>query len=96
MILREMIYGINIKPDKVVIKPFGRNKYFYKLGKLEVSYDRTCVELTVPGTNIRKYVIYGLLPDTRYSSSTVGTIITDNNGTATFKAPTGIRISIKA
>ncbi len=96
MILREMIYGINIKPDKVVIKPFGRNKYFYKLGKLEVSYDRTCVELTVPGANIRDYVIYGLLPDTRYSSTTVGTVITDNHGTATFKAHTGIKISIKA
>lgn len=96
MVLREMVYGINIKPGKVIIKPFGRNKYFYKLGNIEVSYDRTCVELAVPGAGILDYVIYGLLPDTTYSSSVVGTVITDNHGRATFKAPAGTKISIKA
>ena len=95
MVLREMIYGINIKPGKVIIKPFGKNKYFYKLGNLEVSYDRTCVELTVPGTGTLNYAIYGLLPDTIYSSSVVGTVLTDNHGMATFKAPAGMKISIK-
>ena len=95
MVLREMIYGINIKPGKVIIKPFGKNKYFYKLGNLEVSYDRTCVELSVPGTGFLNYAIYGLLPDTKYSSSVVGTVLTDNHGMATFKAPAGMKISIR-
>ena len=95
MVLREMIYGINIKPGKVIIKPFGKKKYFYKLGNLEVSYDRTCVELTVPGTGTLNYAIYGLLPDTIYSSSVVGTVLTDNHGMATFMAPAGMKISIK-
>ncbi len=96
MVLREMVYGINIKPGKVTIKPFGRDKYFYKLGNIEVSYDRTCVELTVPGSTVLDYTIYGLLPDTEYSSSVAGTVITDNHGKTTFKAPAGIKISIKA
>lgn len=96
MILREMILGIDVKVDRVRIKPFGRDRYHYLVGGLDVSYSRRAVSLCIPGDNERTYEICGLLPSTSYAVSTGRTVVTDRDGTAIFKAPTGIRVSLRA
>ena len=40
MILREMIYGIDIKISRVRIKPFGLSSYHYQVGQLDVTYSQ--------------------------------------------------------
>jgi len=89
MILREMIYGIDIKIARVRIKPFGLNAYDYQLGNLAVYYRQARVRLHIPGHGERTYEIHGLLPHTAYAVSTGQKITTDSNGTAIFDAPVG-------
>lgn len=95
MILREMIYGIDIKINRIRIKPFGLRSYHYKMGDLDVSYGQDSVSLHVPGHSQRTYCIYGLHPETRYVVSTGQIILTDGDGIASFQAPTGVRITIR-
>jgi hypothetical protein len=89
MILREMIYGIDIKIARVRIKPFGLNAYDYQVGNLAVSYRQARVRLHIPGHGERTYEIHGLLPLTAYAVSTGQKITTDPSGTAIFDAPVG-------
>jgi hypothetical protein len=89
MILREMIYGIDIKIDRVRIKPFGIDAYEYLMGNLAVSYRQARVRLNIPGHGERIYEIHGLLPHIAYAVSTGQKITTDSNGTAIFGAPVG-------
>jgi hypothetical protein len=96
MILREMVYGIDIKINCVRIKPFGLNAYHYQVGDLDVEYSRKAVSLHIPGHNERTYEIYGLLPDTSYSVSNGQKIATDHNGIAVFQAPAGLKIILRA
>lgn len=96
MILREMIYGINIKINRVRIKPFGLDHYHYQLGNLDVSYSKNQVSLHIPGHNERTYEIYGLPRRTTFFISTGRKTTTNSNGTAVFKAPVGQTITLRS
>ncbi|MBU6410862.1 MAG: hypothetical protein KGR98_10795, partial [Verrucomicrobia bacterium] len=96
MILREMIYGINVKINRVRIKPFGPHRYHYQVGDLDVSYSPNRVRLHVPGHNDRTYEIYGLRPHTTYAISTGQTTTTNPDGTAVFEAPVGRTITLSS
>ena len=96
MILREMIYGIDIKIDHVRIKPFGITSYHYQVGDLDVSYNQNAVSLRIPGHNERTYEIYGLLPNAIYSISTGQKTTTAADGTATFQASVGMTITLRS
>ncbi|MGH7981484.1 MAG: trehalase family glycosidase, partial [Limisphaerales bacterium] len=95
MILREMVYGIDIKINRIQIKPFGLKAFHYQMGDTAVSYDKSRVSLRIPGHNERAYEICGLFPDTRYTLSSGEVIVTDHEGTATFTAPTGVRVRLQ-
>lgn len=100
MVLREMVYGIDIKINRVQVKPFGVSSYHYEIGDLNVSYSPSLVRLHIPGHNRRTYRICGLLPDGQYSLSmnsrrTSRGIATDHDGTALFQAPVGAWITLK-
>ena len=94
MILREMIYGIDIKIDTVTIKPFGMESYDFNVGGLAVSYAKSSVSMTIPGSGTRTYKVYGLDPNTIYTISTGGSVTTDSNGVAAFNAAAGSQITI--
>ncbi len=94
MVLREMVYGIDIKINSVQIKPFGIHSFHYHMGDLDVSYDQNRVSLYIPGHSDRAYEICGLFPDTRYALSTGKVIVTDHDGTATFKAAAGVTVTL--
>jgi len=96
MVLREMIYGIDIKIDRVRIRPFGLNRYHYQVGDLDVSYRPDLVSLHIPGHNNRTYEIGGLLPRTTYLISTGQKIIATPDGVAIFQAPVGVMITLQA
>jgi hypothetical protein len=95
MVLREMIYGIDIKINRIQIKPFGIHSFRYHMGDLNISYDQNRVSLFIPGQSERAYEICGLFPDTRYVLSTGKVIVTDHDGTATFTAPAGETIILR-
>jgi hypothetical protein len=95
MILRTMVYGINIKINRVQIKPFDIRSFDYQLGDTKVSYSRDRVILHIPGQSERDYEIYGLFPDTRYTLSTGEVIITNHVGTAAFRAPAGVTVTLQ-
>jgi hypothetical protein len=94
MVLREMIYGIDVKIDHVRIRPFGLSSYHYRMGDIDVSYSQQFVNLHIPGHNARTYEIFGLFPATVYNVSTGQKIITDKDGTARFQAPVGVIIHL--
>jgi hypothetical protein len=95
MVLREMVYGIDIKINRVQIKPFGIRSFHYQMGDTDISYSQDAVSLHILGQSVRTYEIYGLFPDTRYVLSTGDVIETDHDGTAKFTAPMGVTITIK-
>ncbi len=96
MILREMIYGIDIEINRVQIKPFGINSYHYQVGNVAVSYSQNFVALHIPGHNQRTYEICGLFPDMPYLVSTGQKIMTDHEGNAVFRGLTGSTITLHA
>jgi hypothetical protein len=96
MILREMIYGIDVEINRVRVKPFGLDRYHYQVGNLDVSYSQNQVGLHIPGHGERTYEIYGLLPHTTYFISTGQKTTTDPNGTAVFQAPVGRTITLQS
>jgi|GEM_PF-2606117 hypothetical protein len=95
MVLREMVYGIDIKINRIQIKPFGIHSFHYEMGDTDISYSQDAVSLHIPGQSGRTYEICGLFPDTRYVLSTDDVITTDHDGTATFSALTGVTITVK-
>lgn len=95
MVLREMIYGIDIKIDRVQIKPFGIHSFHYQMGDTDISYNQDAVSLHIPGQSERTYQICGLIPESRYALSTGKVIVTDHNGTATFNAPAGLTVALQ-
>lgn len=95
MVLREMVDGIDIKINRVQIKPFGIHSFQYQMGDLIVSYNQNRVSLRIPGQSERTYRICGLFSNTRYTLSTGDVIVTDQDGTATFKALTGVTITLQ-
>ena len=100
MVLREMVYGIDIKINRVQIKPFGVHSFHYEMGDIDVSYSPDLVSLYIPGQSQRTYRICGLVPDAHYSLSLHSRpaderIVADHNGTALFRAPAGVRITLK-
>lgn len=95
MVLREMVYGIDIKINRIQIKPFGIHSFHYQMGDMDIAYNQNQVSLHVPGQSMRIYEICGLFPDTRYEISRGNVIVTDHNGTATFRAPTGVTLTLR-
>ncbi|HTV42604.1 MAG TPA: hypothetical protein VMF08_18715 [Candidatus Sulfotelmatobacter sp.] len=100
MVLREMVYGIDIKINRIQIKPFGVRSYHYEIGDLDVSYSPDLVSLYIPGHNRRAYRICGLVRDAQYSLSAFSLpssdkIVTGHDGTALFQAPAGRRVTLK-
>ena len=94
MVLREMIYGIDVKLDAVTIRPFGTDRYDYNVGGLTVSFSRDAVRMTVPGSGTRTYKVHGLVPDAAFVLSTGGSVKTDREGVATFRAGVGSPVSV--
>ena len=95
MILREMVYGIDVKIDHVRIQPFGINNYHYQVGGLDVDYRQDRVSLHVPGHSGRIYEIHGLIPLTDYSLSNGRKATTDSAGVLVFHAPAGRTITLR-
>ncbi|HEX3626893.1 MAG TPA: hypothetical protein VH280_15900 [Verrucomicrobiae bacterium] len=95
MILRELVYGIDIKINRIQIKPFGIRSFDYQMGDTEISYNQNRVSLHIPGHSERIYEICELSPDTRYSLSTGASVMTDHNGTAVFTAPADVTLILK-
>jgi hypothetical protein len=95
MVLREMVYGIDIKINRIQIKPFGIHSFHYEMGDMDISYSQDAVSLHIPGQSARTYEICGLYPNTPYVLSTGHVIMTDSDETAKFTAPMGVTITIK-
>ena len=94
MLMREQIYGIDVKLDTVTIKPFKVSVYNYNIGNLAVSYNKNNVSLSIPGSGTRIFKIYGLVPNSSYAISTGGTVMTNNNGVAIFPATIGSLVTL--
>jgi hypothetical protein len=94
IIQREMIYGIDVKINRIRIKPFGLQQYHYKIGTLDVFYSQNEVSLHIPGHGIRTYEICGLLPRATYILSGGQKTTTQSDGCAVFRAPVGQTISL--
>lgn len=95
MVLREMVYGIDIKINRIQINPFGIRSFHYQMGDFDVSYDQNRVSLYIPGHHERTYEICGLFPDTRYVLSSGEVVMTDHDGTATFTAHAGVMVTLQ-
>ena len=79
MMLRELVYGIDLQVGAVTIDPFPRlatgTSYLYAFGSVRVYYSESLVTINIPGEgelsmNIdydRKVDIYGMLADTVYT-----------------------------
>lgn len=87
--------AIDIKIDRVRVKPFGLHAYDYLVGDLAVSYRQPRVSLHIPGHGERTYEIHGLLPNFAYAVSTGQKITTDPSGTAVFDGPAGQTVILK-
>ena len=55
MMLREILYGIELNINSVVINPFPMlltgQTFYYNFGNLRVNYSQSKVELNIPGDN---------------------------------------------
>jgi hypothetical protein len=100
MLLREIVYGINIGLTSVKIEPNlpkDKPSYKYRIGLVSVDYSQNSVSINAPGSGDKQYTISGMVPDTVYSQSTTSSdvkssttdIKSDSNGILTFVAPLG-------
>ena len=92
MILRTMLYGVQVGMRKVAIRPFRAQPFSLHLGSLHIEYTDLRVALTVPGSSEREFTIAGLIPDSRYMLSTGQGMTTDAQGKLNFHAHAGSRI----
>ena len=75
MMLREILYGIELNINSVVINPFPalapELSFFYNFGNLRVSYSKSLVTLNVPGDNnaavATKFELHSLESEKSYS-----------------------------
>lgn len=94
MALRELRYGVRVTPEKVAIRPFGVRGFSLHLGNLRVDYSPVHVLLLAPGSNERTVTLAGLLPVQRYVLSTGERLTADAQGTLSFRAKSGIPLTI--
>ena len=94
ILMRENLYGINIKPESITIKPLGLSNFVYKIGSVAISYNNQKLSIFVPGNDMRKYNIFGLLPHSIYLMSDGNEVLSNDAGTIEFLAPTGRTIEI--
>lgn len=94
MALRELRYGIRVSPEKVAIHPFGVKNFSLHMGNLRVEYSPARVLLLIPGSNERDVTLAGLQPVQRYALSTGERLTTDAQGTLSFRAKSGIPLTI--
>lgn len=86
MMLRELVYGINLEVGSIAIDPFPRlpsgSNYTYAFGSVHVYYSDTLVTINVPGDGemeiYRKVEIFGLLPGARYEVTNTCTSAVDD------------------
>eukprot|EP00043_Microstomoeca_roanoka_P000963 m.30236 g.30236 ORF g.30236 m.30236 type:complete len:789 (+) comp10587_c0_seq1:120-2486(+) len=69
MLLREIRYGINIGLTNMTINPFGVTNFTFGVGNVYVHHSPTDVEVSIPGTSTKLYVISGLRPSTAFQLS---------------------------
>jgi hypothetical protein len=72
MLLREVAYGINLGLSEVSIVPFGRSKFHYHVGNVDVSHDPERVTLRIPGSGEKRFTVGGLAPGAAYAVSVAG------------------------
>ena len=94
MALRELRYGVRVNPEKVTIRPFGVTSFSLHLGNLHVDYSPARVLLLTPGSNERTVTLAGLLPAQRYALSTGERLTADARGTLSFRAKSGVPLTI--
>lgn len=99
MMLREVVYGINIGLSTVSISPLlldDTPKFTYHIGNIFVQFDPSVVQISLPGdvsqSSVKSCTVDSLLKHTPYkvsnscSSATPVTVLSDDNGTVTFDA----------
>jgi hypothetical protein len=72
MLLREVAYGIDIGFGEVSIAPFGRSRFHYHVGNVDVAHSPQRVVLRIPGSGEKRFNVAGLLPKTSYDISVGG------------------------
>jgi hypothetical protein len=100
MLLREVVYGINIGLTKVKIEPNlpkDKPSYKYRIGRVSVDYAQDRVAITAPGSGDKNYTIAGMVQNATYHLSFLQKgiverdqdIKSDANGVLNFVAPLG-------
>lgn len=89
MLMREQIYGIDVKLDGIVINPIAKAPWTFSNGRLEVSYDPDGVRVMIPGNGMRTYRIHGLCPGAKYRVSIGEEATADAFGVVSVTAPVG-------
>ncbi len=101
MLLREIRYGVETRMTDITIDPFGVNAFEYRIGNINVSYKQSSVAVSHPGSGLKTYKIFGLLPNETFSiMASVGcsaaskgwkpvNAVSDSTGYLTFVAPVG-------
>lgn len=87
LLMREQVYGLQIKLDTVTINPFGKTCFVYHAGKLKVGFSKDLVTLSLPGHGNRIFHINGLYPECDYYHSVLGRMRSNHYGTLVFEAP---------
>lgn len=87
ILMREHVYGIDIKLDKITIKPlYKKDSFEYSLGNITVAYRKNKVSIKFPGKGSRLFEIHGHNPDTCYSVENVGLVNSNAEGVIQFHA----------
>ena len=62
MLLHDDTYGIHIGLAQVELAPFGVSNYNYAIGNVAITYSRSQVDITLPFSGRREFVIHGMQP----------------------------------
>lgn len=95
MVMRTMRYGIDVRMDRVVIRPIEPMDFDFQAGLLRVSYRRQRVNIHVPGRRKLMYQIFHLMPNTTYRISNGAMAKTDAEGVLAFHARAGMPLGIR-
>jgi hypothetical protein len=99
MLLREIVYGINIGLNTVRIEPNlprGMTSYNYRIGQVSVDYSKQRVMFHALGSGIKQFTVYSMIPNASYTLSYKGIpkskyeIKSDINGILKFSAQIGL------
>jgi hypothetical protein len=100
MMLHDDSYGIRIGLGQVELAPFGPSSYTYHVGDVAVSYSSSKVDISIPGTGTRQFVIHGMLPGGQYlvqsGNSAPERVAAASDGILRFTAAVGPGVVVQA